>query len=86
MNTLNAIFSAYDNLIVNLSPSVQAMVSLLLLGVLVWQIYMVIKSGHWIFIALLFILLPGTWPAARMIGNYVLTIIHFLITRAQIAL
>lgn len=86
MNILNSIFTYYDKTIVNFDPFWQAIISLLLLGFLIWQIFMVIKSGQWIFLALLILLLPGTWPAAKMVGNYLLTIAQFLLTRAQVSL
>lgn len=84
MESLNLIFSYYDKVTANFSPSVQALVALLLLAVLVWQIWMIIKSGHWIFIATLIILLPGTWPAVRQIGNFVWLAIKFLLIRLQL--
>lgn len=84
MNYLNTIFSYYDNLIANFSPATQAIISLVLLFVLIGQIYLIIKNGEWIFIVALIVLLPGTWPAAKSVGNLLLIIIKFLIIRAQL--
>ena len=84
MDILTTIFSAYDKLIANLSPTSQALISFIILIFLIWQIYMVFKSGHWIFIAALIICLPGTWPATRQIGFLIWDVIKFLITRAEV--
>jgi hypothetical protein len=86
MNTLDQIFTQYDKLIAPLSTGSQALLSTVLLVFLIWQIYMIIKSGHWIFIAVLIICLPGTWPAARQIGNFVWTAIKFLLVRTGISI
>lgn len=86
MNILDSIFTYYDKLIAPLSIGSQALLSAALLIFLVWQIWMIFKSGHWIFITILIICLPGTWPAARNIGNLVLLLLKFLFVRAQILL
>lgn len=79
--TLDKIFSQYDTIISGLSLTNQALLSLALLVFLLWQIYMIIKSGHWVFIVALIIFLPGTWPATKMIGSLVLTVLKFLFVR-----
>jgi len=84
MNYLESIFGYYDQITAHLSTGQQAIISLILLIFLVWQIFMIFKSGHWIFIALLIILLPGTWPAAKQIGGLVLMFLEFLLIRAQL--
>lgn len=81
---MDYIFTLYDNLISGLSTTNQALLSLALLLFLLWQIYMVIKHGHWIFIAALIIFLPGTWPAARYVGNLLFDIIKFLFVRVEL--
>ncbi len=81
---MDYIFTQYDNLISGLSTTNQALLSLALLLFLLWQIYMVIKHGHWIFIAALIIFLPGTWPAARHIGSLLFNIIKFLFVRVEL--
>lgn len=84
MNNLDQIFGYYDKLIGNLSPQNQALISVALLLFLIWQIFMIVKSGHWIFIAALVLLLPSTWPATKTVGKFIWIIIKFLITRAQV--
>ena len=86
MEILDKIFSYYDKILANLSPSSQALVSLVFLGILIWQIYMIIKSGNWIFIATLILLAPSTWPAAKHIGMLIWTAIKFLLIRAGLAI
>lgn len=81
MNILNTIFGYYDKLIGQLPASSQAIISLALLLVLVWQILLILKHGHWIFIAGLILLLPGTWPAARHVGVMIFTVFKFLFVR-----
>lgn len=81
MNYLDQIFGVYDKLIGGLPPQTQSLISLALLIFLVWQIYQIIKNGHWIFIALLIFFLPGTWPAARHIANLIYLVIQFLYER-----
>ena len=84
MSSLEWIFKQYDNAIAGLSPATQALISIVLILVLLWQIYMIIKSGHWIFIAALIIFLPGTWPATRFIGGLILSLFKFLLVRAEL--
>jgi hypothetical protein len=86
MDILNTIFGYYDNLISPLSQTKQAIVSLLLLIFLFWQIYLVVRKGHWIFIAFLVILLPGTWPAARVIGRLFWAVIKSLLIRVGLGI
>lgn len=84
MNSLDWIFSQYDKLIAGFSPATQALISIVLIVFLLWQIFMIFKSGHWIFIVALIIFLPGTWPATKMIGNLVFTLFKFLFVRAEL--
>lgn len=84
MNALNTIFSYYDKVTASLPPSTQALIAVVLLVILVWQIFMIIKSGHWIFIVFLVVLLPGTWPAVRQIGGFIWLAIKFLLIRLQL--
>lgn len=86
MITIDKIFTYYDNLIAPLSTGSQALLSAALLAFMIWQIWMIFKSGHWIFITIFLLCLPGTWPAARNIANLVLLVIKFLLVRAQILL
>ena len=84
MNYLSNVFQYYDQLIAHFNPTQQAIISFALLLFLIWQLFMIFKSGHWIFIALLIILLPGTWPAALKIFDLVWIMIKFLFSRAQL--
>ncbi len=82
--SLDKLFAQYDKLISGLSPATQAFISIALMVFLIWQIYMIFKSGHWIFIAALILFLPGTWPATKVIGGLILTLLKFLFLRAQL--
>jgi hypothetical protein len=83
MNILDTIFTFYDKAISSLSPTQQAIISLALLIFLLWQIYHIIRRGHWLFIALLLFFLPSTWPAARFCGHLILTVMKLLLLRIQ---
>ena len=83
MNIIEQIFTFYDKLISPLSASQQAGISLLVILIIVWQVYLFIKSGHWIFIAVLIILMPSTWPAVKHVGEYAWVILTMLFNRAQ---
>jgi len=78
------IFNQYDKIIAGFSPTYQALISIALILFLLWQIYMIIKSGHWIFIVALIVFLPGTWPATKFIGNLLLSLFKFLLVRAEL--
>lgn len=66
-NFIELLFSRYDLLIQNLPSEFQIILSLLLLLFLIWNIYVFIKSGNWLFLAILIAALPGTWPASKKI-------------------
>ena len=83
MEYLNAIFTYYDKLIEPIPVAYQAIISLALLIILIWNIYQLIKSGHWIFIAVLIFMLPGTWPAAVKIGELIWILVTGLLMRVQ---
>ncbi|MEK9156281.1 MAG: hypothetical protein AAB360_03220 [Patescibacteria group bacterium] len=86
MQYLDLIFGYYDRVTAGLAPTGQALVAILLLVFLVWQVFGVIRSGHWIFVAGLLVFLPGTWPAAKHVANLLWLVVKFLLTRAQGAL
>ncbi len=77
------IFTYYDKLIEPIPVGYQALVSLVLLLILIWNIYQLAKSGHWIFVAVLIFMLPGTWPAARKIGELIWVVVSGLLMRIQ---
>jgi len=83
-NVLIQIFSYYDKVVSGLSPSTQGLIALVLLAFLVWQIWMFIKSGHWMFLVTLIICLPGTWPALRQILDYIWKVIQFLLNKGGV--
>jgi len=83
MSTIDLIFSYYDKLILSFTPAQQAGISFVVLLFLIWQIYLFVKSGHWIFVAVIIILMPSTWPALRNVVSYIWIIIKFLLERAQ---
>lgn len=85
-NVLVQIFSYYDKIISNLSPSTQGLVAIAILIFLIWQIYMFIKSGHWMFLAAIIICLPGTWPALRQILDYIWKVLQFLLNKGGISI
>jgi hypothetical protein len=82
-NVLVQIFGYYDKVVSSLAPSAQGLIALALLAFLIWQIWMFIKSGHWMFLAVLIICLPGTWPALRQILEYVWRVLQFLLNKTH---
>ena len=84
MNYITEIFNFYDKLIINLPVNSQIIISLLILIFFIWQIFMFIKSGHWIFIVALLLFLPGTTGAIKNIGFVLLSILKSLLIRIQL--
>jgi hypothetical protein len=85
-NVLVQIFSYYDKVVSGLSPSAQGLIALALLAFLIWQIWMFIKSGHWLFLAVIIICLPGTWPALRQILDYIWKVLQFLLNKGGVSI
>jgi hypothetical protein len=83
MNLLDTIFSYYDQLLSPIPVYYQALISLGVLIFLIWNVYSFIKSGHWLFLAILVATLPGTWPAAKKIGLIVWYLLKGLLIRIQ---
>jgi hypothetical protein len=71
MEILNKIFSTYDSAIGPLPVSYQAIISFSILLFLLWIVYIFIKSKNWIFLAVIIVTLPETWPAAKNIGKII---------------
>ncbi|OQA04049.1 MAG: hypothetical protein BWY68_00543 [bacterium ADurb.Bin400] len=86
MSFLDKAFDLYDTLIMKFSPGYQALISLSLLVVFLFLIYRFIKSPKGIILIIILILLPGTWPALKYVGSFLLTMIKFFITRIIFAL
>ncbi|MFA7244364.1 MAG: hypothetical protein WC080_03705 [Patescibacteria group bacterium] len=84
VNSLDQLFGYYDKFLANVPVQYQALISIALIAFLIWNIYAIIKNGHWLLIALLVVALPGTWPALRMIGNFLWAIIKGLLMRASL--
>ena len=83
MYTLNNIFGFYDSILAPLPPHFQALISLGVLIFFIWMVYIFIKSKNWIILAVIIILLPETWPAARNIGVIVWNIFKDLLLRIK---
>lgn len=82
MEAIDKIFSFYDQLMSQLPAGYQALISLALIIILIWNIYLIIKGGHWIFLAILIVLLPGTWPAVKTILSLIWVFFQGLFVRA----
>lgn len=74
MELLNKIFSIYDTAIGQLPIPYQAIISISVLLFFIWIIYIFIKVKSWIFLAVIIVILPETWPAAKNIGKIVLAL------------
>lgn len=86
MVILDTIFGFYDKIISRLPEKVQFLFALVILALIVLSFVMVIKRGHWIFIALFVIFFPGGWTALKVVGGVIWTIIKFLLIRIQIVI
>lgn len=84
MNILETIFTSYDHLLADFSPKIQFLAALAILVLLIFSFVAIIKKGHWIFIVLFAIFFPGGWPAIKVLGNAVWSVIKFLLVRMQI--
>ena len=71
MDLLNKIFSMYDSAIISLPVPYQAIISFSILLFFIWIVYIFIKSKNWIFLAVIIVTLPETWPAAKNIGKII---------------
>jgi len=83
MDTVSKIFGFYDKTISNMPLHYQAILSLAVLIFFVWMVYIFIKSKSWIFLAVIIVLLPETWPAAKNIGVIVWNIFTGLFLRLK---
>jgi hypothetical protein len=80
---LSKIFGYYDKLIMGISPGYSGLLSLGILLLLAWAIYRFIK-GNAIWIVLVIIFIPATWPALKSIGRLLLYILQFLLVRIKV--
>jgi hypothetical protein len=83
MQSVDKIFGIYDNLIQGLPLGYQALISGALIFILFWNVYLFVRKGHWIFLMLLIVMLPGTWPAVMNICSIFTKIVLGLIVRIQ---
>ena len=83
MEQINLIFTAYDKLIMGFSPGYSGLISLAILLLLVFAIFRFIK-GNFIWIALIIIFIPATWPALKSIARILFILLTFLISRIKI--
>lgn len=83
MSVISQIFGYYDKIISGMPLHYQALLSLAVLIFFVWLVYIFAKSKSWIFLAVIILLLPETWPAARNIGIIVWGIFKGLFLRLK---
>ena len=83
MESINKIFSFYDQLIAPLPLHYQGLISLGILLFFAWIVYIFIKSKNWIFLLVIIVLLPETWPAARNICLIIWNILKGLASRLK---
>ena len=83
MQILNSIFNFYDKAIGTLPVSYQSLISFSILLFFIWLVYIFVKSKNWIFLALIIVMLPGTWPATKNIGLIVWALFKGLFARIK---
>lgn len=81
MQFVDAIFGVYDSAIGQLPISYQAIISFSILLFFIWIVYIFIKSKNWIFLAVIIVTLPETWPAAKNIGKIIWAIFTGIVHR-----
>ena len=82
-NYLNTLFGYYDQLISAYPIGTQAIISFVLLIFLLWNIYIFLRHGHWIWILVLVAAIPATWPAAKKIGQILWLLFQGMLYRIQ---
>ena len=83
MDILSSVFGFYDKIVGALPLSYQGIISFSLLLFFVFIVYIFFKSKNWIFLAVIVLLLPSTWPAAKKIGVIVWTLFKGLFERLK---
>lgn len=83
MNIIVQFFSIYDRLLYGLTPGIQAIVSLLLVVAIVLSVIQILKRPTVVFLVVFILLLPGGVSAIKIIWNFILTAIKFLLIRVQ---
>jgi len=79
---INSIFSYYDKLITTIPAGYAALLSLAILALLVWALYRFVK-GNFIWIILIVVFIPATWPALKSIGRALAYIAGFFLARIK---
>jgi len=79
---ISSIFAYYDKLIMGISPGYSGLISLAVLAILAWSLYRFIK-GNFVWIVLIIICIPATWPALKSLVRVILIISAFLIARIK---
>jgi len=86
MDPIHIAFKFYDNFISRFTLEGQFFISLLILLLIIGSVIGLLKHGHWIYVLLLIIFIPGAWPATKHIGLITWVIIKFLFVRVQTSL
>ncbi|MCX6812755.1 MAG: hypothetical protein NTW79_04050 [Candidatus Berkelbacteria bacterium] len=82
MNISN-IFNFYDKWILGISPGVSGLISLAILLLLAFSLWRFVK-GNFIWIILVIIFIPATWPALKSIARILIFVSEFLILRVKL--
>jgi len=81
MDKLNSFFQIYDSFTAGLPKSSRLALTVFIMVLIIWQLWLIIKKGRWIFLIILVILIPAIWPLLKDLGHYLFIIFKFLITR-----
>jgi hypothetical protein len=77
---MNEIFSIYDQFLNYFPPNLHGVVSIALAVLIVIAVVKIIKKDF-IYIVLLVVLLPASWPILKTIWESIANIIKFLLTK-----
>jgi len=80
---LNSIFAYYDKTIMGISPGYSGLISFVILLLLLWSLWRFIK-GNFIWIVLIIIFIPATWPALKSVGRVLLLLGEFLLVHIKL--
>lgn len=69
-----------DNLFSSLPPQYRSLAAIVLLILLFFSAWRLLK-GYFVYIILILILIPGVWPAFKIIGKDIITIVGYLLYR-----
>lgn len=77
---MNQVFSFIDNIFLNVPADYRTPAAIFLILLLLWSIYRLVR-GYAIYIVLVIILIPGVWPALKIIGLELFKVFGYLIYR-----